>query len=320
MSALKARTDLVTEALANLGIVSQADSGAPRTQADLVTEALANLGVVQQPDGGVVQNRAALINNVLFILGVLSAGQPTAAEDYAAVDTRVDTVLADLNARVIATVANTAQIPAAWFDAISVIVANVCKEKYGVTGDEAVKLATEVQLAEAKLKTLNRGAVVNEKIPQIVAELNARNICTVSDLAAIPAAWFSALADIVAFSVLGKFDVAAPVAQIVTARAPIAERMLRNLNNANIVDRNIDPILADLAARQVVYLVDQTEIPDEWFVHLAAIVADRCKAKGFDLDTNTIQRVSAEGAQAMMELRELTRGRPSYLSLATSYL
>jgi hypothetical protein len=314
----KTRADLASDALSNLGIVILADGAPTRTRADWVNETLYLLGVIRQTDTSAVRTRSELVNNVAFILGPGEVGQALNADDYAAIDMRFDTVIGDLNARAIATIGNANAIPGAWFDALSAIVANVCKEKYGVTGDEATKLQAEAALAEGKLKTLTRTGLVDEVLPSIVGDLNARSIATVADLGAIPGAWLPSLADIAAEFVKGRFGVSPERSLELTARAQAAERKLKAMTRAYLVDRNIDAILADLAARDIVYLVDQSDIPDEWYFHLAAIVADRCKGK-FELDPLTLQRVSTDGAQALMDLRELTRGRPSYLPQQTSY-
>lgn len=392
-SVTRARADLVISSLANLGIVYQPDTSATRTRADWVNETLGALGVIQQSDTSATLNRAALVNNIAFILGANSAGQTLSADDYAAIDIRLDTIVGDLQARAIATVSSLATIPGAWFDALSAIAANVCKDKYGVTGDDAAKLQAGAILAETKLKNLTRTGLVDEILPQVIGDLNARGIATVSNIAAIPGAWFLSLTDIAAEFVKGKFeisnerslellarakaaeftlktltrgplvdaslpsimadlnargiatvdltaipsawfpsladivaeavrpvcDVAPDIVKRVAENAIHAERTLKNLTRTYIVDRNLDAILASLAARNIIYLVDATDIPQEWFAPLAAIVADQCKGKGFDLDQVTLQRVASEGAKALAELREISRTGPSYLPQQGTY-
>lgn len=466
-SAARVRADLVTEILANLGVIYQADASATRTRAEWVTETLSIIGVIQQADAGATRTRSDLVNNIAYILGPGAIGQTLDADNYDAIDTRLPTIVADLNARIIVTVSNLAAIPAAWFDSLSLIAANTLKDKYGVTGDEAVKLAASALLAEKKLRTLSRTGLVDEILPSLIGDLNARGIATVANIAAIPGAWFasladiaaeyckgkfeidagrsqelavrakdaerklknitrsplvdeklpslmgelnargianvtltaipgawfSAIADIGAESIKGKFelsnersqeiavrakvaevtlkgltrasfvdaslpslmadlnargvatvtltaipsawlpslsdivadyvrpmcDVAPEIAKRVAEAAPRAERTLKNLTRTYIVDRNIDQILAELAVDEIVYLVDVSAIPDEWFISLAAIVANRCKGKGFDLDPGTINRVALEGHQAEATLRRITRGRPAYLPQQSSY-
>lgn len=310
--------NLRDEALANLGIIQQTDASATYTRAQLVVEALSMLGINYQPDTSATLDRAALVNNVAFILGANSTGQTLSADDYAAIDLRIDSIVGDLNARAIVTITASA-IPGSWFDALSSIVASVCKDKYGIIGDEATKLQAEAATAERKLKMLNRASIVDGDIPAVIADLNARGVCTITNLAAIPGAWFQSLADIVAYQVSTKCEVDDLIVKRVMQQALTATRTLKNLSRTYIIDRNLDGILANLAARGIVYLVNQADIPQEWFVPLAAVVADYCKGKGFELDPGTLQRVTIEGQRAIAELREITREGPSYLPMQGTY-
>lgn len=174
-------------------------------------------------------------------------------------------------------------------------------------------------LGEGQTSSAEAVASVTAAINPTVARLSAAMVVDISNINAIPNVYFDELAAIIAEAMKEEFGVTGDDAAVMIADAKDAERRLKNLTRIILIDRNIDPILSELAAREVVYLVDITAIPDEWFIHLAAIVADRCKGK-FELDPATLQRVSGEGAQAMMDLREMTRGRPSYNTLRSSYM
>lgn len=381
--AVRTRAGLVTETLASLGVIQQAYAGATRTRADLVTEALANLGIVRQADAGAARTRVELVANAAGVLGVLSAGQTLSAEDSNIIDSHVVTVISDLNARAVVTVANPNAIPAAYFEALSTILASAARDEYesapsqlpalavaaeaklrnfggagivdekidailadlsarmivavtvpvstvpeqyfsqiaaivsesvkgkfSLSPDVLARVVADAQKAERELKTTTRLSVVDEKLPSIMGELNARMVATV-DLTAIPAAWFPSLADIAAESCKEKFEISPDLAARIAARAIRAERVLKNLNRSIIVDRNLDAILAELANDDLVMVVDTSDIPADWFISLAAIVADRVKGK-FELDADTVMRVKAEGVEAETTLRRTTRGRPSY--------
>jgi hypothetical protein len=160
---------------------------------------------------------------------------------------------------------------------------------------------------------------INETIDTIFPNLNARGIATITNMNAIPAAWFDSLVAIVAEGVKEKYGATGEFAARLEKQAQEAETQLLNLTRSFVVERNIDPILAELVMDQIVYLVDADEIPDEWFASLAAIVADRCKGKGFMLDAGTIQRVTLEGQMAMTTLRRITRAKPAYLVMQSEY-
>lgn len=86
-----------------------------RSSADLVTEALANLGV-------------------------LAPGQAIDTEDFAYVNEKLDPIFRLIAALEIAYVADPGNIPGEWFAPLADIVAGECATKFGIVGDEYVKL------------------------------------------------------------------------------------------------------------------------------------------------------------------------------------
>lgn len=166
--------------------------------------------------------------------------------------------------------------------------------------------------AEAQVSVMNA-------VNPVVAQLSASMVVDITDINAIPNVYFLELADIVADALKEDFGATGDDAAVLMAAAKDGERRLKNLTRIVLIDRNLDQILSMLAAREVVYLVDVTAIPDEWFMPLAAIVADQCRNK-FELDPATIQKVQMDGVQALADLRELTRGRPSFNVQRTCYM
>ena len=315
----KARADLVAEALANLGINIATVASTTNTRAQVVTEALKCLGVVNATFATGTKTKVDLINNVLAILGPLAAGQTADAGDVAEVTKHIDPVAADLASRRIVTISDTNSISNTYFEAFSVLVANAARYIFGVTGEAEVGLINAAKLAEADLKIISRSALVDEKFDAVGAELSARAIVNLPPpVVTVPAEWVPAVAAILANSCKAAFAMPEDVAARLMAEATKAEQTLKNITQSFLVDRNLDPILSLLAAQNIVYLADVTQIPDEWFIPLAAIVADRCKGK-FELDPLTIQRVTADGINAVADLREITRGRPSYLPQQTVF-
>lgn len=174
-------------------------------------------------------------------------------------------------------------------------------------------------LGEGQTASAEARASVTAAINPVVAQLSAGMVVDITDINAISNAYFFQLADIVADALKEDFGVTGDDAAVLMSAAKDGERRLKNLTRIVLIDRNLDQILANLAALEVVYLVDVTSIPDEWFTLLAAIVADQCRNK-FELDPVTIQKVQADGAQALADLRTLTRGRPSFNTLRTCYM
>lgn len=174
-------------------------------------------------------------------------------------------------------------------------------------------------LGEGQTASAEASATVTAAISSVVARLSANIVVDITNINAVPNVYFLELADIVADALREDFGVTGDDAAVLAAAAKDGERRLKNLTRIVLIDRNLDQILANLAAREVVYLVDTSAIPDEWFMSLAAIVADMCRNK-FELDVPTIQKVQADGVQALADLRELTRARPSYNIQRTCFM
>lgn len=152
-------------------------------------------------------------------------------------------------------------------------------------------------------------AKIDARVPTVIADLNGRAVVTIADPNAIPGEMFEALSILVANAACGGYENSGSQ---LAAEAVAAERKLYSFGGASIVDSNLDAIMAELATDDLVALVDDSDIPQEWFMSLAAIVADRVKGKFPLLPPETIMRVKAEGAEAVRTLRRTTRGRPSY--------
>jgi hypothetical protein len=110
-----------------------------RTRSDLVVEALANLGG-------------------------LGAGQQPGAEDLAFIDEKLESIMDGLAAREIVYVPDLAAIPNQWFDSLAAIVADACKSKFGVAGDDVAMLMAGAQKAEMDLKVMTRGRPTYEPL------------------------------------------------------------------------------------------------------------------------------------------------------------
>lgn len=107
------------------------------------------------------QTRSALINAVLDEIGALAAGQTASAEDVAAVDGRIDPVLADLRDRGVIDVITEGDAgdlgPSGGafadgpFNHVVRVIAEYVAPKFGRSADQAA-----IEFSERKLRTLSR--------------------------------------------------------------------------------------------------------------------------------------------------------------------
>lgn len=78
--------------------------------------------------------------------------------------------------------------------------------------------------------------------------------------------------------------------------------------DAILIDREIEPILSDLATRQVYHWGDPDNIDDDAFVHLAVLLANS-RARSFGTVPDERVRLMAEGRLRQLELVTLS-GQP----------
>lgn len=114
------------------------------------------------------RSSADLVSEALANLGVLAAGQPIDPEDFNWVNEKLDSIYRKLAGLEVVYVADADNIPGAWFSDLADIVAGECASKFGIAGDEYVKLvnkglggAAGVEIgagtAAKSLKIMNRG-------------------------------------------------------------------------------------------------------------------------------------------------------------------
>ena len=109
------------------------------------------------------KSRNDLVYQALANLGVLAAGQTPSREDYDTVDGHIDQALASLDARDILTVDDDNAIPAEWFSALSVIIADDASMEFGLAGVPASSSSKDpVGDAENDLRLMVRGKPTGE--------------------------------------------------------------------------------------------------------------------------------------------------------------
>jgi hypothetical protein len=84
--------------------------------------------------------------------------------------------------------------------------------------------------------------------------------------------------------------------------------------DVDLVDRQIDSVLASLAARDIVYVADPDAIPLSVFQHVAVLVADEVKS-----DFGLVQIPNNDPNADTQALRLMAAGRPSYAVLEADY-
>jgi hypothetical protein len=111
--------------------------------------------------------REDLIRACLDELKVTSYGTPPSAEEFAAVDDRIDGILAELSARSIVTVGNTDQIPNELIVPLGQVLARHLGARFSVMVDELERmLGPEAHpfSPENRLRSINRSAPVGAPV------------------------------------------------------------------------------------------------------------------------------------------------------------
>ena len=79
------------------------------------------------------------------------------------------------------------------------------------------------------------------------------------------------------------------------------------------------PVLATLAAQEVVYVGDPENVPDAWFLQIAACLANAAKTE-FGVSPEEIDKLEGAEIRARAELKTMTRGRPTYLPFRMEHI
>jgi hypothetical protein len=90
--------------------------------------------------------RTILANEALDILQRVGLGQSPDAEDTAKIDLKIDALLAELSERGIVDIADSEDIPAAYFNSVAELLANEAAPNFGGQKNPAVKEAAEERL------------------------------------------------------------------------------------------------------------------------------------------------------------------------------
>lgn len=110
-----------------------------------------------------VRTLSDLVLETLDCLGVLPAGQTAQVEDLNRISEAIPSILSELARREIVYIPDSNNIPDSDFRSLAEISAYECREKFGITGDDAVALKDKNNEAVAKLKVMHRGRPTYER-------------------------------------------------------------------------------------------------------------------------------------------------------------
>ena len=106
----------------------------------------------------------------------------------------------------------------------------------------------------------------------------------------------------------------------------LAPGQSQDVEDTSLVTNNLDSIYRELAALEICYVPDPNNIPGEWFMSLAKIVAGEC-AQLFGVGTDDYQKLKSEGlgnppgtGSSAMALKAMRRGKPTYEPLRVHYI
>ncbi|SRR6266704_1138703 len=89
-------------------------------------------------------------------------------------------------------------------------------------------------------------------------------------------------------------------------------------DTARVVEK-LPSIVASVAGREIVYIPDLNAIPQQYFIPFSIIVAWECKDK-FGLVGDAAAALKEDNANAILQLRVMNRGRPTFETLKSDYI
>lgn len=106
------------------------------------------------------------------------------------------------------------------------------------------------------------------------------------------------------------------VEKIIEKLGVVPEGQPPEVDDISRVDRNLPSLINELAAREIVYVSDIDNIPDEWFLSLAKIAAYEFRNE-FGVTGEFEVTLRQQSDEAIGNLRVMRRGRPTYEPLRT---
>lgn len=101
------------------------------------------------------------------------------------------------------------------------------------------------------------------------------------------------------------------VAKILEKLNVVPEGQAPEVEDTARVMRNLPSLLTELAAREIVYVADIENIPDEWFLSLAKICAYELRNE-FGVTGDFEKALMNANMEGIANIKVMTRGRPTY--------
>jgi len=106
------------------------------------------------------------------------------------------------------------------------------------------------------------------------------------------------------------------IAKILEKLNVVPEGQAPEVEDSARVARNLPSLIEELAAREIVYVPDLENIPDPWFLSLASISAYELRNE-FGVTGEFEATLQRGNVEAILKLKEMTRGRPTFEPLKT---
>ena len=104
--------------------------------------------------------------------------------------------------------------------------------------------------------------------------------------------------------------------QILVELAVVPEGMAAEVDDLARVTGNLPSLFEELAGREIVYVADPDNIPGAWFTPLATICAYELRTV-FGVTGEAAAELKLKNDQKILDLKVITRGRPTYETLRT---
>lgn len=106
------------------------------------------------------------------------------------------------------------------------------------------------------------------------------------------------------------------VAKILEKLMIVPEGQAPEADDIARVETNLPSVIEELAAREIVYVPDLSNIPGAWFLSLAKVCAYEMRDE-FGISGESLAQVTQANTEGILNLKQMTRGRPTYEPLKT---
>lgn len=101
------------------------------------------------------------------------------------------------------------------------------------------------------------------------------------------------------------------VVKILEKLGVVPEGQAPEVEDTARIDRNLPSLLRALGAREIIYIPDIENIPDEWFLDLAKVCAYELRNE-FGVTGDFEVTLANQNNEGVSNIKVMTRGRPTY--------